>query len=81
MKILDFAYIFSKMKPVNKEEKEIINKLVQELGEFTTVKETSEKLKLSKTFIYKMIEEKNIVFLEVGKRKIIYTRSLLVILR
>ena len=37
--------------------------------------------KVSKTYLYKMLEEENIIYFVSGRRKIIYTRSLLVILR
>lgn len=81
MDFSDFSYIFEKMKPLCHEEREIIKNLVSNLGEFTNVKDTAEFLNLSKSYIYKMIDEKNIIYLEAGKRKIIYTRSLIVILR
>lgn len=81
IKITDFNYIFEKMKPQSKKEQEVIKKLVAELGEFASVKEVAKTLKVSKTYIYQMIEQENIIFVEAGRRKIIYTRSLLVILR
>lgn len=81
MKFENVEYILEKMKPKDKKEKELVNKLVAELGEFTNVKETVECLKLSKTYLYRMLEEENIIYFVSGRRKIIYTRSLLVILR
>lgn len=81
MNFLKFQYIFEKMKPESKEERKIINNLIKNLGEFSNVKDIAKYLKVSKTFIYKMIEENNIIYLEAGRRKIIYTRSLIVILR
>lgn len=81
MKFSNFRYIFEKMKPESKEEQEIVKNLIKNLGEFTNVKDTAEYLKVSKSYIYKMIDEKNIIFAEIGRRKIIYTRSLIVILR
>lgn len=76
-----FKYIFEKMKPRSREESNIIKILVKNLGEFSNVKEVAEFLHLSKSFIYKQMEENNIIYLEINKRKIIYVRSLIVILR
>lgn len=81
MKFSEFRYIFEKMRTESKEEQEIVKNLIKNLGEFTNVKDTAEYLKVSKSYIYKMIDEKNIIYAEVGRRKIIYTRSLIVILR
>ena len=81
MKFSDFRYIFEKMRVESKEEQEIVKNLIKNLGEFANVKDTAEYLKVSKSYIYKMIDEKNIIFAEIGRRKIIYTRSLIVILR
>lgn len=81
MKFENVEYILEKMKPKDKREREIVKKLVAELGEFTNVKEATECLKVSKTYLYKMLEEENIIYFVSGRRKIIYTRSLLVILR
>ena len=81
MKFSDFRYIFEKMRVESKEEQIIVKNLIKNLGEFTNVKDTAEYLKVSKLYLYKMIDEKNIIFVEVGRRKIIYTRSLIVILR
>ncbi len=81
MKFSDFRYIFEKMRVESKEEQIIVKNLIKNLGEFTNVKDTAEYLKVSKSYLYKMIDEKNIIFVEVGRRKIIYTRSLIVILR
>lgn len=81
MKFENVEYILEKMKPKNRKEKELVNKLVSELGEFTNVRETVELLKVSKTYMYRMLEEENVIYFVSGRRKIIYTRSLLVILR
>lgn len=81
MNFSDFSYNFEKIKTRDKKEREIVKKLVAELGEFTEVKRVSETLKVSKTYIYKMIEENNIIYLRSGRRIIIYTRSLIAILR
>lgn len=81
MNFENVEYILEKMKPKDKKEQEIVKKLVSELGEFTNVKEVTECLKVSKTYLYKMLEEENIIYFVSGRRKIIYTRSLLVILR
>lgn len=81
MKFSDFRYIFEKMRVESKEEQIIVKNLIKNLGEFTNVKDTAKYLKVSKSYLYKMIDEKNIIFVEVGRRKIIYTRSLIVILR
>lgn len=81
MNFSNFDYIFENMKPRNRQEQEILKKLLSELGEFASVKETAAKLKVSKTFIYSMIDEGNLIFIEAGRRKIIYTRSLIAVLR
>lgn len=81
MDFSNFSYIFEKMKPTSREEQKIVRSLIKNLGEFANVKETAEYLKISKSYLYKMIDEKNIIYVEVGRRKIIYTRSLIVILR
>lgn len=58
MKFSEFRYIFEKMRTESKEEQEIVKNLIKNLGEFTNVKDTAEYLKVSKSYIYKMIDEK-----------------------
>lgn len=57
------------------------NLLLDQFGEFTSIKELVEFFGVSKTVWYDALEEGKIMYLTIAKRKIIYTRSLLPFLR
>ena len=55
--------------------------LLDELGQFTSIKDLVEMFKVSKTIWYEALEEGKIMYFNISTRKIIITRSLLPFLR
>lgn len=62
-------------------EKFLQNYLLDELGEFTTIRDLVELFKVSKTIWYEALEEGKIIYFKISTRKIILTRALLPFLR
>ena len=62
-------------------EKYLEKLLLDELGQFTSIKDLVEMFKVSKTIWYEALEEGKIMYVTISTRKIIVTRSLLPFLR
>ena len=62
-------------------EKYLEKLLLDELGQFTCIKDLVEMFKVSKTIWYEALEEGKIMYFTISSRKIIVTRSLLPFLR
>jgi len=62
-------------------EKYLERLLLDELGQFTSIKDLVEMFKVSKTIWYEALEEGKIMYFTISTRKIIITRSLLPFLR
>ena len=62
-------------------EKFLQNYLLDELGEFTTIKDLVELFKVSKTIWYEALDEGKIICFRISTRRIILTRALLPFLR
>ena len=62
-------------------EKYLEKLLLDELGQFTSIKDLVELFKVSKTIWYEALEEGKIMYFTISTRKIIITRSLLPFLR
>ena len=62
-------------------EKYLEKLLLDELGQFTSIKDLVEMFKVSKTIWYEALEEGKIMYFTISTRKIIVTRSLLPFLR
>ena len=62
-------------------EKYLEKLLLDELGQFTCIKDLVEMFKVSKTIWYEALEEGKIMYFTISTRKIIVTRSLLPFLR
>ena len=62
-------------------EKYLEKLLLDELGQFTSIKDLVEMFKVSKTIWYEALEEGKIMYFTISSRKIIVTRSLLPFLR
>ena len=62
-------------------EKYLEKLLLDELGQFTCIKDLVEMFKVSKTIWYEALEEGKIMYFAISTRKIIVTRSLLPFLR
>ena len=62
-------------------EKYLEKLLLDELGQFTSIKDLVEMFKVSKTIWYEALEEGKIMYFTISTRKIIITRSLLPFLR
>ena len=62
-------------------EKYLERLLLDELGQFTSIKDLVELFKVSKTIWYEALEEGKIMYFTISTRKIIVTRSLLPFLR
>ena len=62
-------------------EKYLEKLLLDELGQFTSIKDLVEMFKVSKTMWYEALEEGKIMYFTISTRKIIVTRSLLPFLR
>ena len=65
----------------NDVEKYLERLLLDELGQFTSIKDLVELFKVSKTIWYEALEEGKIMYFTISTRKIIITRSLLPFLR
>lgn len=73
--------IYKKAKPQNYMEKTIVETAVKHLGENTTAIKLAKYLNVSKSHIYKAMEERKIVSYRVGYRLVIMTRSILNIVK
>ena len=62
-------------------EKYLEKLLLDELGQFTSIKDLVEMFKVSKTIWYETLEEGKIMYFTISTRKIVVTRSLLPFLR
>ena len=62
-------------------EKYLEKLLLDELGQFTSIKDLVEMFKVSKTIWYEALEEGKIMYFNISSRKIVVTRSLLPFLR
>ena len=62
-------------------EKYLEKLLLDELGQFTSIKDLVEMFKVSKTIWYEALEEGKIMYFTISTRKIVVTRSLLPFLR
>ena len=72
---------FNNWEARNDIEKYLEKLLLDELGQFTSIKDLVEMFKVSKTIWYEALEEGKIMYFTISTRKIIITRSLLPFLR
>ncbi len=73
--------IFSNATPKTFSEEQLLNLMLEKLGEIATIQEVCEFLKVSETHIYKAMEERKIIVFKTGKKNLIFTKSLLNIIR
>jgi len=72
---------FNNWEARNDIEKYLEKLLLDELGQFTSIKNLVEMFKVSKTIWYEALEEGKIMYFTISTRKIVVTRSLLPFLR
>ena len=72
---------FNNWEAKNDIEKYLEKLLLDELGQFTSIKDLVEMFKVSKTIWYEALEEGKIMYFTISTRKIVVTRSLLPFLR
>ena len=72
---------FNNWEARNDIEKYLEKLLLDELGQFTSIKDLVEMFKVSKTIWYEALEEGKIMYFTISTRKIVVTRSLLPVLR
>ena len=72
---------FNNWEARNDIEKYLEKLLLDELGQFTSIKDLVEMFKVSKTIWYEALEEGKIMYFTISTRKIVVTRSLLPFLR
>ena len=72
---------FNNWEARNDIEKYLEKLLLDELGQFTSIKDLVEMFKVSKTIWYETLEEGKIMYFTISTRKIVVTRSLLPFLR
>ncbi len=76
-----YSNIFFNMLPKNDYERYIESMLIDQLGEFTSVKKLVDFFGVSKTIWYEILDEGEIIEYSLCKRRVILTRSLLPFLR
>lgn len=73
--------IFKRAKPNTVAEKQLLKTLLENLGEISTIKEICKFLKISERTVYNAMEERKIIVYKIGMKNLIYTKSLLNIIR
>lgn len=79
MKTIEIIFIIGGAK--NYFERLIEDLLLDQLGEFTSIKDLAKLLKTSKTAWYNFLDEGRIIEFNLAKRRVVVTRSLLPFLR
>lgn len=73
--------IFTRAEPNTVAEKQLLKTLLENLGEISTIKEICKFLKISERTVYNAIEERKIIVYKIGMKNLVYTKSLLNIIR
>lgn len=73
--------IFTRAEPNTVAEKQLLKTLLENLGEISTIKEICKFLKISERTVYNAMEERKIIVYKIGMKNLIYTKSLLNIIR
>lgn len=73
--------IFTRAEPNTVAEKQLLKTLLENLGEISTIKEICKLLKISERTVYNAMEERRIIVYKIGMKNLIYTKSLLNIIR
>lgn len=73
--------IFTRAKPNTVAEKQLLKTLLENLGEISTIKEICKFLKISERTVYNAMEERKIIVYKIGMKNLVYTKSLLNIIR
>lgn len=73
--------IFAMAEPNTVAEKQLLKTLLENLGEISTIKEICKFLKISERTVYNAMEERRIIVYKIGMKNLIYTKSLLNIIR
>lgn len=73
--------IFTRADPNTVAEKQLLKTLLENLGEISTIKEICKFLKISERTVYNAIEERKIIVYKIGMKNLVYTKSLLNIIR
>lgn len=73
--------IFTRAEPNTVAEKQLLKTLLENLGEISTIKEICKFLKISERTVYNAMEERRIIVYKIGMKNLIYTKSLLNIIR
>ncbi len=73
--------IFTRAEPNTVAEKQLLKTLLENLGEISTIKEICKFLKISERTVYNAMEERKIIVYKIGMKNLVYTKSLLNIIR
>ena len=73
--------IFARTEPSTVAERQLLKTLLENLGEISTIKEICKFLKISERYIYNAIEERKIIVYKAGMKNLVYTKSLLNVIR
>lgn len=73
--------IFTRAEPNTIAEKQLLKTLLENLGEISTIKEICKFLKISERTVYNAMEERKIIVYKIGMKNLVYTKSLLNIIR
>jgi len=73
--------IIKKSEPINDDEKTLLNILLTTFGDFASIPEISETLKISKTYLYRAKNQRKFVTYSVGGRKVVLTKTLINFIR
>lgn len=73
--------IFTRAEPNTVAEKQLLKTLLENLGEISTIKEICKFLKISERTVYNAMEERRIIVYKIGMKNLVYTKSLLNIIR
>lgn len=74
-------YIMKSLKNLSGVDRILANKIVQRLGEWSTVSEVAKYLKKHKNTIYEKVNENEVLSRTIGGRKLIYSASIIFLLR
>lgn len=74
-------YILKSLEKLSDVDKILTRKIVQKLGEWSTVSEVAKYLKKHKNTIYEKINANEVLSRTVGGRKLIYSASIIFLLR
>ncbi len=73
-------YIFKKLGSLSTIDKALADEMVENLGEWTTVKKTAEYFNKHRNTIYDKVESGDIIHKKMGASIVIYTKSLIFLL-